>query len=64
MASPAKIVLNEQVVTGDGATKLSLTVNTIHICLVNVNIAGIGVLSGDIVIAQSKAQRNCTAGCS
>jgi hypothetical protein len=59
-----KIVLNEQVVTGDGPTKLSLAVNAIHIYLVNVNIAGIGILSGDIVIAQSKAQRNCTPGCS
>jgi hypothetical protein len=59
-----KIVLNEQVLTGDGATSLGLTVNAIHVYLTNVTIAGIGVLSGDIIIGQAKAQRSCGGGCS
>jgi uncharacterized repeat protein (TIGR01451 family) len=58
-----KIVLNEQIVTGDGVNTRGLTVNAIHIYLVDVDVAGIGIVSGDIIIAQSKAQRNCGGSC-
>lgn len=58
-----RIVLNEQIVTGDGTDHLSITVNAIHIYLVDVDVAGIGIVNGDIVIAQSKARRSCGGGC-
>jgi hypothetical protein len=58
-----KIVLNEQIVTGDGVNTRGLTVNAIHIYLTDVEIAGIGIVTGDIIIAQSKAQRHCGGGC-
>ena len=54
-----RVVLNEQIQGGDGTTHRSLTVNAIHITLSNVTLAGIGVVSGDIVIAHSEAQLSC-----
>ena len=54
-----RVVLNEQIQSGDGTTHRSLTVNAIHITLSNVTLAGIGVVSGDIVIAHSEAQLSC-----
>jgi hypothetical protein len=58
-----KVVLNEQIVSGDGVTGLSITVNAIHVYLTNVNVAGVGILNGDIIVAQSKAERNCVPEC-
>lgn len=57
-----RVVLNEQVQSGDGVTSLSLTVNAIHITFTNVVLTGIGVLNGDIIIASSHAERLCGAG--
>jgi hypothetical protein len=57
-----RVVLNEQVQSGDGVTSLSLTVNAIHITFTNVVLTGIGVLNGDIIIASSHAERVCGAG--
>ena len=54
-----RVVLNEQIQGGDGTTHRSLTVNAIHITLSNVTLAGIGVVSGDIIIAHSEAQLSC-----
>lgn len=54
-----RVVLNEQIVTGDGVTSRGITVNAIHVDLTNTVLSLIGVLSGDIIIAQSKAQVQC-----
>ncbi|HWF07970.1 MAG TPA: DUF11 domain-containing protein [Bryobacteraceae bacterium] len=58
-AGGIRIVLNEQIAAGNGTTDTSLTVNAIHISLTNAPI-GLGLLGGDIIIAQSKASMHCT----
>jgi uncharacterized repeat protein (TIGR01451 family) len=60
-AGGIRIVLNEQIAAGNGTTDTSLTVNAIHISLTNAPI-GLGLLGGDIIIAQSKASMHCTLG--
>ena len=54
-----KVILNEQLVGGDGTTSRSLTVNAVHVRLQNSLLSGLGLLSGDIVIAQSQAAAQC-----
>lgn len=54
-----RVVLNEQIVTGDGVTSRGITVNAIHVDLTNTILSLIGALSGDIIIAQSQAQVQC-----
>jgi uncharacterized repeat protein (TIGR01451 family) len=56
-----KVVLNEQLLGGDGTTTRSLTVNAVHIYLQNSLLTGLGLLSGDVVVAQSKAEAQCLA---
>ncbi|HZI66454.1 MAG TPA: choice-of-anchor P family protein, partial [Thermoanaerobaculia bacterium] len=55
-ANGVRVVLNEQIWSGDGAGFRSLTVNAIHVSLSNAVLAGIGTVSGDVIIAQSKAE--------
>jgi uncharacterized repeat protein (TIGR01451 family) len=54
-----KVILNEQIRSGDGTMASALTVNAVHVSLQNSLVSGIGVLSGDIVIAQSRAAVQC-----
>jgi uncharacterized repeat protein (TIGR01451 family) len=54
-----RVVLNEQVVGGDGITSRSISVNAIHISVQNSLLGPLGRLSGDIVIAHSNAQVVC-----
>lgn len=54
-----RVVLNEQIVTGDGVTSRGITVNAIHVDLTNTILTLIGALSGDIIISQSQAQVQC-----
>jgi len=54
-----RVVLNEQIVTGDGVNSRGITVNAIRIDLTNTILSLIGALSGDIVIAQSQAEVVC-----
>jgi uncharacterized repeat protein (TIGR01451 family) len=54
-----RIVLNEQTVAGDGVTTSSLTVNAVHVYIANALLTGLGVLSGDVVIAHSQASLDC-----
>lgn len=54
-----RVVLNEQIVTGDGVNSRGITVNAIHVDLTNTVLSLIGALSGDIVIAQSQAEVVC-----
>ena len=55
-----RIVLNEQIVSGDGRLQESLTVNAIHISLQNALLSALGVLQGDIVISQAHAHVQCS----
>lgn len=57
--SGVRVVLNEQSQGGNGTASRSLTVNAIHITLNNVTLAGIGVVSGDIIIAHAEAELAC-----
>lgn len=52
-----KITLNEQILTVSGRTT-TLTVNAIHIELAGA-VTALGLLSGDVILAQSKAQSEC-----
>ena len=54
-----RVILNEQLLGGDGAASRSLTVNAVHVQLRNALLSGLGLLSGDIVIAQSQAAAQC-----
>src|SRR5882672_4606836 len=55
-----RVVLNEQIVTGDGTTNLSLTVNAIHITVSGAVLQGVtGTVDLDVVVAQSRAALNC-----
>lgn len=54
-----RVVLNEQIITGDGVTNRGITVNAIHVDLTNTILSLIGALSGDIIISQSQAQVQC-----
>jgi len=54
-----RVVLNEQIITGDGVNSRGITVNAIHVDLTNTVLSLIGALSGDIVIAQSQAEVVC-----
>jgi uncharacterized repeat protein (TIGR01451 family) len=60
-AGGVRIVLNEQIAAGNGTTDTSLTVNAIHISLDNAPL-GLGLVGGDIIIAQSTASMHCTLG--
>jgi uncharacterized repeat protein (TIGR01451 family) len=55
-----RVVLNEQIVSGNGTTNLSLTVNAIHITVSGAVLLGVpGTVNLDVVIAQSRAALNC-----
>jgi len=54
-----RVVLNEQIVSGDGVNSRGITVNAIHVDLTNTILTLIGALSGDIIIARSQAQVLC-----
>lgn len=54
-----RVILNEQIVSGDGVNSSGITVNAIHIDLSDTILSLLGTLSGDIIIAQSQAQVLC-----
>jgi uncharacterized repeat protein (TIGR01451 family) len=56
-----RVVLNEQTIGGDGSTSRSVTVNAIHI-FIDVNVLGLGVLEGDIVVSHADALLQCGSG--
>jgi uncharacterized repeat protein (TIGR01451 family) len=58
-----RVVLNEQILaTTPTAGDIGLTVNAIHLTLNALPVTGLGVLSGDIVISQSRAEIHCVQG--
>ncbi len=57
-----RIVLNEQIETGDGVTGKQLTVNAIHVYFRDASLTGL-VVNGDIVIGSATAHRRCDGTC-
>jgi hypothetical protein len=57
-----RVVLNEQIRSGDGVLRLALTVNAVHVFLRNARVGALGALSGELVIAQSSASVECPGG--
>lgn len=57
-----RVVLNEQLVSGNGTDSLRIVVNAVHLTITNVTIAGLGIVNEDIIIAQSEAGVSCAAG--
>ena len=61
-----RIVLNEQIVTGDGLTSAGITVNAIHITLSGIELPILGLagqlldINGEVIIGQSVAQVDCS----
>ncbi|BBA33914.1 putative uncharacterized protein [Methylocaldum marinum] len=49
------LLLNEQILTGDGVSNLGLAVNAIHLSF-NAFVLGIASLTGDIIISHAQAQ--------
>jgi PEP-CTERM motif len=49
------VVLNEQIVTGNGIDTRALQVNGLHATLTNFPLAGFGLFSGDLIIAHAEA---------
>ncbi len=54
-----RVVLNEQIVSGDGVTSRAIAVNAIHVSVQNSLLGALGRLSGDVVIAHSEARVVC-----
>jgi hypothetical protein len=54
-----RVVLNEQILIISGFNT-DLTVNAIHITLNALPIQGIGLVSGEVIVAQSRAHLQCT----
>jgi hypothetical protein len=54
-----RVVLNEQILTVSGSST-DLTVNAIHITLDVLPVQGLGLVSGEIIVAQSRAHLTCT----
>jgi uncharacterized repeat protein (TIGR01451 family) len=54
-----RVVLNEQLLAGDGTTRETLSVNALHVYLSNVSLGTIGALNGDIVVSHSQAALDC-----
>lgn len=54
-----RVIVNEQILTGDGVTSLGLAVNALRVEL-DVSILGIGALSGEIVLGHSEAYVECS----
>ncbi len=55
-----RIVLNEQISSGNGTTSAGITVNAIHITLEQIPLAAlITDVTGDVIISQSKASVTC-----
>ena len=49
------LILNEQILTGDGISNAGMAVNAIHLEF-NDFTSGLGILNGDIIIGHSEAQ--------
>lgn len=55
-----RVVVNEQIASGDGVLQRGLVVNALHLEL-DVSLVGIGVLSGDVVIGHTEAAVQCAS---
>lgn len=55
-----RVIVNEQIPSGDGILERGLVVNALRLEL-NVSLAGIGVLSGDVVVGHAEAAVQCAS---
>ena len=55
-----RLILNEQILTVKGGQR-TLEVNAAHLSLNAIPLAGLGLLTGDVILGQAKAQINCAA---
>ena len=60
-SSGIRVVLNEQIPSGDAVSERTLTVNGVHIFFSSVNVPGAGIVNGEIILAQSRATLRCSA---
>jgi hypothetical protein len=51
----ASLILNEQILSGDGISSRDLTVNAVDLRLVSTGVAGLGTLDGQVIIEHSYA---------
>src|SRR4029453_5441777 len=56
-----RVVLNEQIRSGDGTGDAGIEVNAIHIYLDDVLVSGLGALRGEVIIGHAEAALTC--GC-
>jgi uncharacterized repeat protein (TIGR01451 family) len=57
-----RVVLNEQIETGDGISSKGITVNAVHVTINQLPLAGIITdVTGDVIISQSKAEVTCSS---
>jgi hypothetical protein len=59
------IILNEQNLSGDGATEAGIAVNAMRIILADVDsgVTGVGLLNGEVTIAHSQAKHTSQPAC-
>jgi hypothetical protein len=55
------IILDEQIISGNGTSGFMLTTNAIDIHFLNVGVSGLGTLNGQIVIDHTEAQLSASA---
>jgi uncharacterized repeat protein (TIGR01451 family) len=55
-----RLVVNEQIVTQKSGIR-SLVVNAVHLSVSTLSVAGIGLLTGDVILGQARAQMDCSA---
>src|SRR5690606_6806293 len=55
------LMLNEQVVGGDGVTSSSIVTNALRLAL-NINLIGLVSLNGEIILGHSEAAVSCASG--
>ncbi len=56
-----RVVLNEEIRSGDGTGDAAIEVNAVHIYLDDVLVSGLGALRGEVVIGHAEAALTC--GC-
>jgi len=55
-----RLVLNEQVVSGDGTNEAAIAVNAVHLTISDVDVTGVGIVSGEIIIGHAESSLSCT----
>lgn len=53
-----ELILNEQIVTGNGVTHMSMLTNAIRLSI-NISVPLVGSVGGSVIVSQAQATRNC-----